>query len=598
GVINRATLTAQVIGRPTKIYNGNSVAGLSSANFRINGFVGGQGAAVNSTLGTYSSANAGDRQVTVAFTPFGTDFTANAGTNLANYNLPTSATGAGTISPKSLSVSILGNPTKTYDSTTTATLASANYSVSGLIGTDAFTVTQTAGTYGLSDAGSRTVTALLAAADFTAAGSTLAGNYVFPASASGVGQINTKLLTLIQVQRVYNSLTSVAGSAYTLSGVETPDLASVSVDGASVTGAFDTRSVGTNKLVNLAGVALAGARSANYSIASTLTNGAIGVITPATLSFSGPAAVSRVYDATRVAQINNSAPIVWTGLFAGDAVNLDNVPTTGLFDTKNAGGNKPVTVSAYSIAGADAGNYSLVQPPGLTATITPLAGALAVTSVVKTYDGSTVLPSGSSAYTLSGVLAGDTVTVASATGSGFASMNVATGLDVSISTVTLGGVDGGNYVAPTGPASPNTIGTINPRSLLAAVTGNPTKTYDGTTTAPLTSADYSVSGWVAGEGATVTKTTGTYNSASVGFPYTGRSVTVSLAASDYSATGATALSNYILPTSASGGGTINRATLTVSGVTSSDKIYDRNTVATVNTGGSALVGVVATDVGQ
>ena len=598
GVINRATLTAQVIGRPTKIYNGNSVAGLSSANFRINGFVGGQGAAVNSTLGTYSSANAGDRQVTVAFTPFGTDFTANAGTNLANYLLPASATGAGTISPKSLSVSIIGNPTKTYNATTTASLTSANYSVTGLIGADAFTVTETAGTYDLSDAGSRTVTALLAAADFTAAGSTLAGNYVFPASASGVGQINAKLLTLIQVQRVYNSLTSVAGSAYSLSGVETSDLASVSVNGASVTGAFDTKSVGTNKLVNLASVALAGARSANYSIASTLTNGAIGVITPATLSFSGPAAVSRVYDATRVAQINNSAPIVWTGLFGGDVVNLDNVPTTGLFDTKNVGVNKPVSVSAYSITGADAGNYTLVQPAGLTATITPLAGALAVSSVVKTYDGSTVLPSASSAYTLSGVLAGDTVTVASATGSGFASKNVATGLDVSISTVTLGGTDGGNYVAPTGPASPNTIGTINPRSLLATVTGNPTKTYDGTTTATLTSADYSVSGWVAGEGATVTKTTGTYNSANAGYPYTGRSVTVSLAGSDYLATGATLLSNYSLPTSASGGGTINRATLTVSGVTSSDKIYDGNTIAAVNTGGSALVGVVATDVGQ
>jgi filamentous hemagglutinin family protein len=597
GVINRATLTAQVIGRPTKVYDGNAVATVSAANFRINGFVSGQGAAVNATSGTYSSANAGDRPVTVNFAG-APDFTADAGTNLANYNLPTTATGAGTISAKSLAVSIIGNPTKTYDSTTTASLTSANYSVTGMIGTDAFTVTETTGTYDLSDAGNRTVTALLSASDFTAAGSTLAGNYVFPASASGVGQINVKLLTLIRVQRVYNSQTSVAGSAYTLSGVETSDLASVSVVEALVTGAFDTKSVGTNKLVNLAGVALAGARSANYSIAPTVTNGAIGVITPATLSFSGPAAVSRVYDATRVAQIDNTAPIVWTGLFAGDLVNLGTIPTTGLFDTKNVGVNKPVTVSGYSIAGADAGNYSLAQPSGLTATITPLAGALAITSAVKTYDGSTALPSGSAAYTLSGVLAGDTVTVASATGSGFASKNVATGLDVSISTVTLGGVDGGNYVAPTGPASPNTIGTINPRSLLATVTGNPTKTYDGTTTATLTSADYSVSGWVSGEGATVTKTTGTYNSPNAGYPYTGRSVTVSLAASDYSATGTTLLSNYTLPTSASGGGTINRATLTVSGVTSSDKIYDGNAVAAVNAGGSALVGVVAADVGQ
>ena len=80
------------------------------------------------------------------------------------------------ISAKSLAVAIIGNPTKTYNATTAASLTSANYSVTGLIGTDAFTVTETVGTYDLSDAGGRTVTALLAAADFTPAGSTLAGN--------------------------------------------------------------------------------------------------------------------------------------------------------------------------------------------------------------------------------------------------------------------------------------------------------------------------------------------------------------------------------------------------------------------------------------
>jgi len=59
---------------------------------------------------------------------------------------------------------------------------------------------------------------------------------------------------------------------------------------------------------------------------------------------------------------------------------------------------------------------------------------------------------------------------------------------------------------------------------------------------------------IAGEGATVTKTSGTYNSANAGFPYTGRTVTVSLAGSDYTPTGSTLLSNYVLPTSAAGGG--------------------------------------------
>ncbi len=41
-----------------------------------------------------------------------TDFTADPGTNLDNYNLPTEATGIGTILRRTLTASIIGNPTK------------------------------------------------------------------------------------------------------------------------------------------------------------------------------------------------------------------------------------------------------------------------------------------------------------------------------------------------------------------------------------------------------------------------------------------------------------------------------------------------------
>ena len=39
----------------------------------------------------------------------------------------------------------VGNPAKTYGGTTAATLTSANFSLTGLVGADTFTVTQTAG---------------------------------------------------------------------------------------------------------------------------------------------------------------------------------------------------------------------------------------------------------------------------------------------------------------------------------------------------------------------------------------------------------------------------------------------------------------------
>jgi filamentous hemagglutinin family protein len=588
GVINRASLAARVVGRPTKVFDGGTAATVSAGDFVLAGFVSGQGASINATSGNFSSPNAGERPFTVTFSG-ASDFTANAGTSLANYVLPGSATGAGTITPRSVTVSILGSFTKIYDATTTATLNPTDYTVSGTIGADTFTVTKATGTYSSADAGSRTVTVSLTAADFSPGGGALASNYAFPASATGVGQIDPKALTLSKVQRVYNGLTTLAGSAYTLSGVIASDTGSVSVDASAVSGTFDTRAAGTSKLVTLTGVSLTGARSANYTVAPSLTNGAVGVITPATVSFTGPTAISRVYDATRDAQIDNSAPIVWTGLYAGDDVSLDNLATSGLFDTKHAGVNKPVTVSAYTLMGADAGNYALAQPSGITATITPLPSMLAITSVVKTYDGTTALPSAASAFTLSGVLPGDSVTVASVTGAGFATSNVATGLNVSISTVTLGGADGGNYVAPAGPATPNTIGTINPRSLVATITGNPTKTYDGGSAATLTPGNFSLSGLVGADGATVTKTTGSYDSANAG----SRTISTTLAAGDFIFTPGTNLSNYILPVSATGVGAIDARLLTASIVGSPTKVYDATTAATLGPANFTLTGFIA-----
>jgi autotransporter-associated beta strand protein len=93
--------------------------------------------------------------------------------------------------------------------------------------------------------------------------------------------------------------------------------------------------------------------------------------------------------------------------------------------------------------------------------------------------------------------------------------------------------------------------TVNPRliTVTGTLTGSIAKEYDGTDTATLTSANYSLSGFSAGQGATVTKTSGTYNNANAG---SSKLVTVSLVSSDYLADSGTDLNNYSLPTSISG----------------------------------------------
>ncbi len=58
--------------------------------------------------------------------------------------------------------------------------------------------------------------------------------------------------------------------------------------------------------------------------------------------------------------------------------------------------------------------------------------------------------------------------------------------------------------------------------------------------------DYALTGFVTGEGATITQTAGSYADRNAGV----RAVTAALGASDFTADGGTLLSNYLLPTTA------------------------------------------------
>jgi DNA-binding beta-propeller fold protein YncE len=93
-----------------------------------------------------------------------------------------------TVVQLTLTAAIVGNPTKTYDSTTGATLTSANYQLAPLVSPDAITVTQPSGVYASATAGPEGVTAALSSANFNA-GSGLLSNYILPAVATGPGTI-------------------------------------------------------------------------------------------------------------------------------------------------------------------------------------------------------------------------------------------------------------------------------------------------------------------------------------------------------------------------------------------------------------------------
>ena len=233
----------------------------------------------------------------------------------------------------------------------------------------------------------------------------------------------------------------------------------------SATGAFSNKNAGTGKTVNISGITLGGADAGNYTLTSS-TASTTATITPATITVTGVTAANKVYDATTAATLGGTAKITPLG---SDVVNLGG-SGIGVFANKNAGNGKVVNVSGYTISGADAGNYTLVQPAGVTANITKRALTYSGTPVVapsRVYDGTTLISV--SGATLNGVLGGDTANLAGL----FADPNVGMAKPV---TLTLIGTDGGNYsVTQPGGLTAN----ITPR-LLTVTADDKTMMFGGT----------------------------------------------------------------------------------------------------------------------
>jgi filamentous hemagglutinin family protein len=126
-----------------------------------------------------------------------------------------------------------------------------------------------------------------------------------------------------------------------------------------------------------------------YSTDSTLA------INPKTITISGFSAGDKVYDGTTAATVNGTLD----GVISGDTVSLIG----GIFDTKNAGTGKTVTVTTTALSGIDAGNYTLTTAT-TTAEITRAALTVAVNDA--TWIIGTSEPEYSASY--DGLVAGDT----------------------------------------------------------------------------------------------------------------------------------------------------------------------------------------------
>ncbi|GIS10665.1 MAG: hypothetical protein CM15mP114_14470 [Alphaproteobacteria bacterium] len=195
---------------------------------------------------------------------------------------------------------------------------------------------------------------------------------------------------------------------------------------------------------------------------------------------------------------------------------------------------------------------------------------------------------GSSAATvtlsLSGFIGSETVT--STNSSTFNNKNVGTGKTVTVNSITLAnGSNGGlaaNYSISTGQT---TTANITAKSLTVSGITASNKTYDGNAVATLNTGSVAYSGLVDGDTFDGTYT-GAFSDKNVG---TGKTVTITP-----SYTGAD-VSNYSITNHANVTANITAKSLTVSGVTASDKTYDGSVTATMNSSSAVYSGFVSGD---
>ena len=159
--------------------------------------------------------------------------------------------------------------------------------------------------------------------------------------------------------KVYDgSLTAVVDPAQVkFSGVLPGDAVSLGATGPAF---YDSRDVGSGKLVTLTGVGVATASEGSipvygYRVAGGSASGPIGVITPATV-FGGFNAADKTFDGSTTATILNR---LLSGAVPGDQVAL--VGGSASFITPDVGTIKPVFGTGFQLAGLDRGNYTLFE---------------------------------------------------------------------------------------------------------------------------------------------------------------------------------------------------------------------------------------------
>ncbi|MDP6523855.1 MAG: YDG domain-containing protein [Kiritimatiellia bacterium] len=505
----------------------------------------------NAATGTFA-------QVTIETNIAVTSYMTLGGADAGNYTL-SQPTLAADITAKGLTVTGATADDKVYDATDDATITGG--ALAGVEAGDTVTLGNTVtGTFAQVTIGTE-----IAVTSYMTLGGADAGNYSL-SQPTLAADITAKSLTVTGAtadDKVYDATDDATITGGALSGVEAGDTVTL---GNAATGTFAQVTIGTEIAVT-SYMTLGGSDAGNYTLSQPVLDADI---TAKGLTVTGATADDKVYDATDDATITGGA---LAGVEAGDTVTLGNA-ATGTFAQVTIGTDIAVT-SYMTLGGADAGNYTLSQPTlaaDITAKGLTVTGATADDKVYDATDDATI-----TGGALSGVEAGDTVTLANAATGTFAQVTIGTNIAVT-SYMTLGGADAGNYTL----SQPTLAADITAKGLTVTGATAADKVYDATDDATITGG--ALAGVEAGDTVTLgNAATGTFAQVTIG---------TDIAVTSYMTLGGADAGNYTLSQPALDAD-ITAKGLTVTGATADDKVYDATDDATIT--GGALAGVEAGD---
>ncbi|MDD2584262.1 MAG: YDG domain-containing protein, partial [Bacteroidales bacterium] len=548
GVISPKSINVSGASVTTKVYDASTAATISGAS--LSGVISGDNVILNNqTVGIFNNKHVGSAKA-VSHTMY------ISGTDAANYSLVAPSL-SGSITVRAVNVTAQAD-NKVYDGGTSSGVTPVG---AALQSGDSYS-SQGTQAYDNKNVGTgKTLIPSGASINDGNSGNNYSINYINNTTGS-ISKASLNITGASVDTKVYDGYASATISGATLIGVLGSDDVSLSNPSS---GLYDDRNVGVSKHVN-SHIGIAGADANNYVLNSpSLT----GTITAATVNVTAQSD-SKEYDGNNLSSMQPQG----ASLKIGDGWNSLGAQ---VFDNKNVGSGKTLIPSGASINDGNGGNnYIINYVNSATGQITAKALSVIGASVVsKTYDGNSDATISGAA--LSGLISGDSVSLANNTSGVFSDKNVGDAKAVTTS-MTITGTDNTNYSL----SQPNLTGKIKVRTVnVSAQTDS--KVYDGTNSSSVVP----VGDALQSSDSYFSLGTQVFNSKNVA---SGKSLIPSGASINDGNSGNNYSINYVNNTT----GLITAKPLSVTGASVTTKTYDGNSNAQIT--GATLSGLINPDV--